>query len=397
MTPDDLAQLADALKPMIQAMVEDAVVATQSSEPTEVEEPDMEGDEGLEGEGLEGGALAGMPPAAPPLGGEAPVGPAAGAPPLPPPEMPEGGAEMPPPEGELPTEEPVPGEEGDEFAGLPDEDKQYAKSLGRKFMKYRRGDNDSDDWDDAGADKYMESLDEEDTGMLDKFMKYASGCSKCKKRYAERYGKEWNDDDADDKKDGEPNRYAEGQPSAPMPAGQPAGVLPAAAGKYAKANMATKYRKLATEHEQLKQRYAKTAGELETVSKEVITLRAAERYAKRWARLKDLESEGYCFDPAEEMELTEDFTDDQFDRHTNVTVRQYSRVTSSVFPVERERKVGSVADDKPQRYAKEARKLVDKLRKTGKDVPFADVLRHLIAREGQADEMELLKGSNGKP
>lgn len=384
MTPDDLSQLADALKPMIQALVEDAIVATQSGEPSESA---LEATEPLD-DGMDDPSLGGAaPPMTPEMGGMPPAG---GAPPMPP-MPPAGGA---PPmdagagldeEADLGGEElPPEGEDaGNEFDALEDEDKAYAKSLGRKFMKYRK-DEESDTWDDEGADKFVGGLDDEDTGMLDKFMKYANSCSKCKKRYASRYGKDWDDDDDAKQKEGEPKKYSDDGDADDSPA------------QYAKARTAQKYRKLVLEHEGLKQRYAKTASELASATKELSELRVAERYAKRYAKLKDLEGDGYVLDPAEEMELTEDMTDDQFNRHVSQVVPQrYSRVTSSAFPVERERK-SQVGNDKPQKYAKTARETVEKYRKSGRELNYGAVLKHLIANDGQVNEATLLANGNGK-
>lgn len=383
MTPEDLSQLADALKPMIQALVEDAIVATQSGEPSDSA---LEATESLD-EGADLGGAA--PPMPPKMGGMPPAG---GAPPMPPmpPEM--GGAPPMPPDmgGELPPDEgadlggdELPPEGGDsEFDALEDEDKAYAKSLGRKFMKYRK-DEESDTWDDDGADKFVGALDDEDTSMLDKFMKYANSCSKCRKRYAARYGKDWEDEE-EAKKEGEPKKYSDDGDADDSPA------------QYAKARTAQKYRKLVLEHEGLKQRYAKVSSELSVATKELSELRVAERYAKRYAKLKDLESDGYVLEPAEEMEMTEDMTDDQFDRHVKIVVPQrYSRVTGSAFPVERERKQ-QVGNDKPQKYAKAAREAVEKYRKQGRELNYGAVLKHLIENDGQVNEPALLSNGNGK-
>lgn len=409
MSPDDLAQLADALKPMLQAMVEDAVVAVQSSEPTDVEQPELDVEGGAPGLDAAGGApgldAAGGLPGLDAAGGEPGLDALGGAPGLDaaggPPGLDaaggepgldaEGGEPGLEPEGEELGE----GEEPEEsFEDLDDEKQTYAKCLGKKYMKYQQADK---SWDDDGADRFVGSLDNEDTGLLDKFMKYACHCDQSKTRYSERYGKDWSAlkiDVKGAKKEGEPKKYAEDKP-APLTDKQK-GMFGAGSGKYSKANMATKYRKLVTEHEQLKQRYSKAMGELESAGKELTELRAAEKYAKRYARLKDLESEGYVLEAAEEMELTEDFSDDQFDRHCDVTVRQkYGRVTSTAFPMDRERK-SPVAEEKPQKYAKQARTVVDRLRKTGRDVQFADVLRHLITNDGQLNEEELLKNGKAK-
>lgn len=393
MSPDDLAQLADALKPLIQAMVEDAVVATQSSEPSELppEEP------------LDGGG------AAPDAGG-APLTPEGGG-------LDAGGVPAPVPaepvvEGGEPAAEP----EGNEFDALEDEDKSYAKGLGRKFLKYRRGGDDSPDWDDDGADKFVDSLDEEDSGMLDKFMKYACGCSKTRQRYAQRYGKDWEEEPA--KKDGEPDKYAAGQPSDDVDPdkakqilkdgevrGEPLsdkqkGMFGAAAGKYAKGgDMVLRYRKLAAEHDDLKIRYSKVVVELDGANKELVQRRASERYAKRWSVLGDLEAQGYCFDREEEMELTEDMSEDQFSRHTTVVIPQrYNKISARPLPVEPAAKL-KTDSDKPAQYIKPARELVERYRKQGRSIGFADVLKHLIEREGKVDEAVLLNvngNGNGK-
>jgi hypothetical protein len=173
--------------------------------------------------------------------------------------------------------------------------------------------------------------------------------------------------------------------AAEMKAGEPE--------KYAKKiksrhdELAIKYSKLHSDHVVLKQNYAKQEGEL-------VALRKKERYSRRLNRLKDRESEGFCFDPEEELALTEDFNDDQFDRHVDQTIpTRYSKVSGDLLPVSRSRVIGG--DDKSQKYAKVARDTVERYRKVGRSIDYRSVLNHLIEHEGQVDESKLFAG-NGK-
>ena len=55
--------------------------------------------------------------------------------------------------------------------------------------------------------------------------------------------------------------------------------------------------------------------------------------------------------------------------------------------------------DKPAQYIKPARELVERYRKQGRSIGFADVLKHLIEREGKVDEAVLFNvngNGNGK-
>lgn len=144
-----------------------------------------------------------------------------------------------------------------------------------------------------------------------------------------------------------------------------------------------KYSKLNREHDELKQKYAKQ-------DKELVELRTKERYSRRYAALKTLEPE-YAFDVEEEMGLTEDLSDEQFDRHVNTIIPgRYSKISGSLLPTDRERQLPKGDEnEKPQRYAKPAADLVQKYRKQGKNLDYGRALNHLIETDGQVDEAKL--------
>lgn len=396
-SPEDLQQLAESLKPMIQAMIDNSVIPVETSEPSTIEEAVAEPI--AAGPVAPAGPVGAMPPATPPPVGDIPVAePAAPAEPF-------AGAETP---AEEAAEE---GQEPNGFDELEDEDQNYAKALGRKYLKYAKD-------DDTGRDGFMGTLDDDDKGKLGKFMKYACNCPDTKMKYAERYEKDVKEGEAD--KYGKPTDserpdidktilYA--KPSddiSPDKAkqiledgeahGKPLtdaqkGMFGAAAGKQrnAREDTAIKYRKLLADHEEIKQRLVKAEEELGQS-------RVKERYAKRFATLKDLEVEGYCFNPEEEMELTEDLTEDQFNRHVQVIIPQrYSRVSDRLLPTEREKPLAALAKEgEPQKYAKQASQVVFRLRNSGHDMPYKRVLEHLITRKGELDEPALLVEGNGK-
>ena len=172
-----------------------------------------------------------------------------------------------------------------------EDDLVYGRMLGRKFGKYT---------DHEAAKQYMATLDDEDRGALDRYMK---DCDDAPTRdvYAKCCGK----DVANPEDKMEVGRYQKQL-----------------------TDSRTKYRKLAGEHEQLKVRYAKAEAEL-------ADLRTKERYAKRRAALTERREEGYVLDIDDELSNTEDYSEDQFDRHVNTMIpERYAKVPLQMVPVD---------------------------------------------------------------
>lgn len=338
LSPDDINQLVEALRPTFQSMIDEALAGSAGMGEVTPEVTPIEG------------------------AGATPAGGGMDAPPPPAPEQP--------------------------FDDMDDESQLYARGLGKKFMKYKKDDG----WDDAGESSFMSALDDDDKSKLGSYMKYMCDDEDTKKRYAERYakspigGEDLTDKpgdcspsgsmNADEMKPGEPDRYQKGTSMQPT---QYARI------RQERDDAVQKYAKLRGEHEDLKTKYAKqekTLGEL----------KVKERYSRRLSTLKDLAIE-FAFEPEEEMSLVEDFTDDQFQRHTQQVIpSRYSKVSGTLLATERERPAPGA--DKPQRYAKTAADLVQKYRKSGRDVDYGRVLNHLIENDGHVNEDSLFS-SNG--
>lgn len=348
LSPDDINQIIEALKPTIQAIVDESA----QNQAGAVDVPPIEG----------AGDPMGDPASAPPPDMGDPIG---GAPDI-------------APQVDVPN-----------YDDLDDESKLYARGLGRKFMKYKKDDG----WDDAGESAFMGTLDDDEQGKLGSYMKYMCDDEDTKERYAQRYAKspiggtdltETSGDSSpsgcmneNEMKSGEPQKYQRGTTMT-----QPTQY---ARLRQERDEVASKYAKLNREHEELKQRYAKQ-------EKDLSTLKTKERYSRRISTLKDLAYE-YAFDPEEEMSLTEDYSDAQFERHASTVIpSRYSRVSGSLLATERERP--QTGADKPQRYAKTAADLVQKYRKSGRDIDYGKVLNHLIETDGQVNE-ERLFSANG--
>lgn len=331
LSPDDISQIVEALRPTIESIVDERMGPA-----------DLGNDADLG--------------AAPDLGGA--------------PDM--GGADL----------GGAPGGDMDDvpnYDDMDEESKLYSRGLGRKYMRYKKDEG----WDEDGESSFMATLDDDDKGKLGSYMKYMCDDDDSKKRYAERYAKspiggtdltESGPMATGEMKDGEPTRYGKGMPMNYQKLRQE------------RDEAAAKYSKLNREHQELKQRYAKQEGELATV-------RQKERYSRRLSQLKDLEPE-YAFDAEEEMSLTEDFSDDQFTRHLDVIKTRYAKVSGQTMPTERERPLPSPAQEKQQRYAKQATDLVQRYRKAGRSIDYGKLLDHLIENHGQVNEDKLFQ-SNG--
>ena len=228
-----------------------------------------------------------------------------------------------------------------------EDDLVYGRMLGRKFGKYT---------DHEAARQYMATLDDEDRGALDRYMK---DCDDAPTRdvYAKCCGK----DVANPEDKMEVGRYQKQL-----------------------TDSRTKYRKLAGEHEQLKVRYAKAEAEL-------ADLRTKERYAKRRAALTERREEGYVLDIDDELSNTEDYSEDQFDRHVNTMIpERYAKVPLQMVPVDPSPPQAYVQRTKGAKYAKQAAKITMEGRRRGEDVSYRQVLQEL-------EESGLRESSPGEP
>jgi len=159
-----------------------------------------------------------------------------------------------------------------------------------------------------------------------------------------------------------------------------------------------RYSKLNKEHTGLRQRYSKLEAEKNALDEEVVELRSKERYAKRESAIMELESQGYAIDREEELRITEDFTDEQFERHvTEVVPTRYSKVsgdfTVPVDAIARDKR--KPTEDENQRrvaeekHASEASNVTLRYRRSGRPIAYKKVLDHLIENDGQVKETEL--------
>jgi hypothetical protein len=352
LAPEDISQIIEALKPTIQSMI-DATGAGLG---------DM-GDDIESGLDAPGGDL-GLDASGGPPGLDAPGG-----------------------SPEMPMDDGIPSPDG-----MDDDSKLYARGLGRKFMKYFKADG---DLDDKGAEGFMGSLDDDDKKHLGSYMKYMCDDDGKKQKYAARYAKsplggtDMTEKAGDSKpsgsmnaaemKGGEPERYSRGS-----------GAQQYTKVKKERDEAVIKYSKLHADHESLKIKYAKADEELGKA-------RTKERYSKRESSLLKLSSD-YAFDVEDELELTDDFNDSQFERHCERVIPQrYSKVSGSFIPTDAAPKLPNGQEDKSQRFAGKCRDAVQKYRKAGRSVEYGSVMRHLIENNGDINEDKLFAtNGNGK-
>tara|TARA_B100000749_G_C18450006_1_gene475897 strand:- start:9355 stop:11307 length:1953 start_codon:yes stop_codon:yes gene_type:complete len=413
----EIQQIAEAMKPIIQEEVAQATVAIDDTEPVDLI-PEGGLAEDLGGGELGGGEL-GVPEEG--LGMGAPGPEAFGGMELTD-ELPDEdeldmggdpGLEMEDPdmEGELdlggeelgediggPPPEPIGGDELD----LDEEDQMYARGLGRQYMKYGMA--------PARADKYMEGLDVEDREILGKYFKYLCDDDDAKQKYTQRYGKSpiGGDDITEKSGDSTPSgsmnedEMSVGKSTKCSKKGKPT------VQKYKKlvaeqGSLKKKYSKLNRDHLNLKARYSRLQVEKESQEERIDSLQSSERDANRKSVFVRLESEGYCLEPDDEMDLTRDYTEDQFDRHTTETIpTKYTKISGD-FAVpagvisrglrkpSKSQNNRKVAEEK---HADEAGKLVMRYRNSGRNVTYAKVLDNLIENSGSVKE-ETLFNING--
>lgn len=408
LSPEDLQQIIEALKPTIQSLIDNATANVDDENPLP-----LEGDHsGLDKGGVSGNALPGdammKPPGLPPTGG----------PPMPG-AMPDADASMPSPKGGMPPpdanqadhqepdedEEGGPSDEDEDDTPHPDkmsdEDKLYSRGIGRKFMKYLKD-------GDEEADKFMKGLDKDDSKSLKSYMKYCCDDSKSKEKYAASCGDNM---DSDEMKSGEPDRY--GKTKHIPPTAQHSTYRFENQRKKENAlstdnDHAVKYSKLREEKEKLAKQYKKlqvVSEELKATcqeqQQELTKLRNSEQCATRYSKLKDLEVQGYVLDPDDEMALTADYSNDQFQRHCEEIVpTRYSKTSNNLLNLGQNQEPSPIRlgmDQKAQKHAISARDSVLRYQKDGKKVDYTAMLKHLIDNDGKIDESKLFSANgNGK-
>lgn len=256
---------------------------------------------------------------------------------------------------------------------LSDDDMGYAKGLSRKLMKYRAEDGGVDDgmYDEEGATAFMGSLDNDDQSLLDRYMKSCDDSDPAKELYSKIAGSNIADPDVDTMTGGEPSveRYRKERDTFKL-----------------------RYEKLQRDHRSISAKYAKLQNEKRAADEELVELRTKERYAKRRGDLIELQTIGLAFDLDEEMQNTEDFTEDQFSRHITTTIpHRYQRAILDApnFGVGGNGKPPGASDSKSSKYAKKATDIVMQYRKRNVEVPYAKVLENLVANDGTLNESTL--------
>jgi len=120
-------------------------------------------------------------------------------------------------------------------------------------------------------------------------------------------------------------------------------------------------------HEQLQIKYQKATAELENVRQEA-------RTANRRQTITEL-ADSYVVDVDDEMDFTQDFTDDQFTAHVNRIPTHYQRVPRAFLPIPRA-KMDRKTDDqeRKQRVNDRAMAIAAKYQKQGKHVEYVACL-----------------------
>jgi len=434
----DIQQIVEAMTPVIDAKI---AMATSVVEDTE---PEMD---------MEDPSLAG--PEADPMGAP-PIDPMAAAPPMEPemggidPGMEEdmaggpedfGGMELTdelPDEGdlggelddEMPMDEGLPPEAGGEDElDLDEDDQLYARGLGRQYMKYAMGASASPGSGGLSAalsgsptlsspyakcDQYMNGLDDEDKEMLGKYFKYMCDDQDEKDKYSARYAKsplpgdDLTEKPGDSSPSGSMNEDEMSDGKATAPQKNRKGRKPTVQ-LYQKTvkerdGLKTKYSKLVRENTSLRNRYAKLQAAKDLQDDEVAEHQKAAQYSKREAELMRLESQGFVFNPEDELDLTNDFTDEQFERHVSEVIpTRYAKVTGDFnVPVDamarNKRKPSKTDNDNAiaeEQHAEQATKAVLRYRESGRPITYKKVLGNLIDNKGEINETTLFAGVNG--
>ncbi len=326
LSPDDMTQLIEAMKPMVESMVSEMTATANDPTDSLVEEPEMD-ELGLDDMPMDGMDEMGMDE-----------------------EMPlddtavDGEAE------ELGEGMDMENEDEDEFGAA------QAKQFRKRFMK-------SEGSDEEGAKQYLDSMDDGDYGMLEQ---YAKSCddedfkemySKCGR------GRDISDPDCD---------------------GMGKSTL-----KYAK-KMKGRYQKVKHELEGLKRRYSKAVEVNSELKAQATDAKVKARCSKRRSQLTAMQMrEGIVLDVDEEMGPNGGSTmnESQWENHTEGMRKRYQRVPIENVPgldeaiVGKPKRYGNSSGDKRQQYSKKARQVVIEARSKGKDVEYKSVLNHMVEND----------------
>lgn len=342
-SPELLAQIVEALAPLIGAQIDERMNVLHANEPGGMEEPDT--------------PPADAPPEMPPspmpqatgLPPEGTIGPDA---PLAPPEepMPAGpGPDMVPPEEAPPVE---PAAEEDEEKKKRDRFQQYAHGRMVQYMMEDDGEHKTGAMEKCM--KFAQGLDEEDRGHMGAVMEGGDDDEQKAFYRRMRYAME---DDGEEMHEGDDKE------------------------KYAKARASRdeyreRYRKADAERNELAQKCAKFQAEAETS-------KTKERYAKRRGALDALAHEGFVLDTDAEMKDCDAFSDEQFEQHQDRIRQRYAKagkVGVAQFAVTPDT---TPPDTKADEYSSKAVAIVSKYRREGKDVAFKSVMDNLFANNGE--------------
>lgn len=121
------------------------------------------------------------------------------------------------------------------------------------------------------------------------------------------------------------------------------------------------------------------AAKYSRLEQENARLKADARANERYSRLESLRKEGYAFELADEVGLTSSMSDEQFSLHCSRVVTKYARLSTDdhLFPVfegDPSPVSGRKAAEVERYQMEDAVKLVDKARKSGQDMTFAEAL-----------------------
>ena len=230
---------------------------------------------------------------------------------------------------------------------------------------------DNGEHDLEGAKSFLGGLDQAGQDKLCKYMKDEAGDDE-KAFYEKASGKDISDPDVDGMKTGPERNQREGQ--------------------------AEQYARLQIENRGLKQRYQRAVQRIEQLESELGEVRKSEAQAIRYAKLEEMQSQGYAFDMESQKAFCDTLNDDQFEAHMGLLPSICPQVPQGDFTIpvdspsfgqaqKNQRKLAGTdqpTQQKADRYSKQARELTLKLRnQPGKeDTKFGDVLQDIIENDG---------------
>lgn len=149
---------------------------------------------------------------------------------------------------------------------------------------------------------------------------------------------------------------------------------------------------LTRERDEIKAKYEKAVrdasdskAELKELQDRVGAIEANARHSARYAKLRDLEAEGYQFDIEDELKDFAQVSDEEFARHESRIRAHYSRVPLNGMQLTRPKSEGpdgnEATSDERARYSKEAAVNVERARREGQHADYGTELKAIYARE----------------